>query len=156
MIIVKAEIRNKHRNKRKIKEEIKKTSEDLKSTLSFFEYAALQYKLRKNIRKQETKWKATHQKKLDNLRKTVRKEDENVNVQFIPKIVHNFSTHVLSKEEEEALAYGLDHYIPAQLDKRRLEVEFESFYQNIIRNIPDLPEQEKQGIKTKFLSTFNN
>ena len=62
----------------------------------------------------------------------------------------------MSKEEEEALEYGLDHYIPAQLDKRRLEVEFESFYQNILRNIPDLPEEQKQGIKTKFLSTFNN
>ncbi len=44
----------------------------------------------------------------------------------LPNIVHNFSTYTLTDKETEALAYGLDHYIPGDIDKRRLEVEFKT------------------------------
>ena len=68
-IIVENKIGNEHRNKCKIKEEIRKTSTELMSKLSLLEYAALHHKPRKNIRKQETKWKATHRKKVIKLTK---------------------------------------------------------------------------------------
>ena len=58
-----------------------------------------------------------------------------------PNIVYNFSTYDLSEAERKALAYGLDHYIPDKIDKRKLEVEFENLYQNILWHADDIEEE---------------
>ena len=50
----------------------------------------------------------------------------------------------------------MDHYIPDKIDKRRLEVEFENLYQNILWSANDIGEQEKQNLKTKFLGCFRD
>ena len=155
-MIVETEIDNKHRMKCKIKDDIAITAANIKSTLSFFEHKALLYKLRNLVGKREKKWKATQEKKLRKLREDSRTLPQEPALKYLPSIVHNFSSYVLSKEESESLAYGLDHYIPANIDKRRLEVEFEDFYQSILWNTKDLPENAKLNLKTKFLSTFQN
>ena len=41
----------------------------------------------------------------------------------------SYSQRMISQNERKALSYGLDHYIPNEIDKRRLEVEFENLYQ---------------------------
>ena len=74
----------------------------------------------------------------------------------MPNIVHNFSSYNLSEMERKALAYGLDHYIPEKIDKRRLEVEFEDLYQNILWTNKDLGEEAKLNLKSKFLNCFRN
>ena len=71
---------------------------------------------------------------------------------FGKKIVHNFSTYDLSTEEVEALSYGIDHDIPVKTDKRKVEVEFELFYKNVLAGITDLSEDERIGIKSGLLN----
>ena len=74
-----------------------------------------------------------HKKKLLNLRKRQYNYDDTANIQ--KNIIHNFSTYVLTKLEEEALIYGLDQHIPPSTDKNTIETEFEYFYQNILNVI---------------------
>ena len=95
-------------------------------------------------------------KKLEALRKKETKHDRTRTSPALPNIVHNFSSYNLTIEEHKALSYGLDHYIPDKLDKRRIEVEFENLYQNILWNAKDIGEQEKQNLKTKFLGCFRD
>ena len=52
------------------------------------------------------------------------------------------------------MAYGLDHYIPDKIDKRRLEVEFENLYQNILWTTDKIEEEKTLNLKTKFLNCF--
>ena len=103
-----------------------------------------------------TKWKQTQENKIKNLRDDSRPTPQDPTDKQIPCIVHNFLSYELSKEESEALRYGLDHYIPSDIDKRRLEVEFEDFYQNILWSTKDLQENTKKNLNAKFLSTFQN
>ena len=49
--ILEHEIGNKHQTKNKIKEQLLSSSNQLKSTLSYLEYKAIQYRLRSNISK---------------------------------------------------------------------------------------------------------
>ncbi len=153
-IILETEIGNKHKAKKKINEQIIASNNRLKSQLSYLEHKAIQYRLRTNMRKWIGKWKATQAKKLEKLRKEANPDVESTKP--LPNIVHNFSSYALSEEEMKALAYGLDHYIPDKIDKRRLEVEFENVYQNILWNAKDIGEDKKLNIKTKFLSCFKN
>ena len=155
-MIIEAEIANKHLIRKKIKADLAKSSANLRSTLTFFEHHALLYKLRNLIAKKIKKWKLTQEKKIRKLRENSRPPIEEQERKALPSIVHNFSSYVLSNEEREALRYGLDHYIPTKVDKRRLEVEFEDFYQSILWNTKDLSENVKLNLKTKFLSTFQN
>ena len=62
----------------------------------------------------------------------------------------------MSNEKHKALAYGLDHYIPQRIDKRRLEVEFENLYQNILWSADKIGEEEKLNLKSKLLNCFKN
>ena len=71
---------------------------------------------------------------------------------FSKNVVHNFSSYSLSQQEIEALSYGIDHYIPVKTDTKRVEVEFEYFYKNLLSEVTELPEQERIGIKTKLLN----
>ena len=142
--------------KNKIAKKLLDSNNKLKSELSYLEHKAVQYRLRTNINKWIKKWKATQAKKLDNLRREDSARNEIRRAPTMPNIVHNFSTYELSAEERKALAYGLDHYIPEKIDKRRLEVEFENLYQNILWNSNNIGEEEKLNLKTKVLSCFRN
>ena len=154
--ILEHEIGNKHQTKNKIKEQILSSSNHLKSALSFLEYKAIQYRLRSNVSKRIKKWKALQSKKLENLRKKETRNKDAQETNRLPNIVHNFSSYQLSNEEQKALSYGLDHYIPERIDKRRLEVEFENLYQNILWSADKIGEEEKLNLKTKFLNCFKN
>ena len=68
------------------------------------------------------------------------------------KVVHNFSSYNLTGEEIEILSFGIDHYIPLKAELKRIEVEFEYYYKNILSDITDLQEAEKMGLKTHLLS----
>ena len=74
----------------------------------------------------------------------------------LPNIVHNFSTYILSNEEHKALAHGLEHYIPERIDKRKLEIEFEQLYKDIIWNAENITGEEKLRLKTKILGCYKN
>ena len=46
-------------------------------------------------------------------------------------IRHNFSSYSLTKEEVEALSYGIDQHIPNYNDRNNINTEFELLFQNI-------------------------
>ena len=52
-----------------------------------------------------------------------------------------------------ALAYGLDHHIPTNINKNAIFTEFEQFFQNLLRDILLIPENELSRIKTKLRNT---
>ena len=124
--------------------------------LSYLEHKAVQYRLHTNNEKWIRKWDRTQTKKLECLRQKGAKNNQSRISPPLPNIVHNFSSYDLTNEERKALAYGLGHYIPDKIDKRRLEVEFENLYQNILWSANDIGEQEKQNLKTKFLGCFRD
>ena len=152
-IILETEIGNKHKTKKKIEEKLATVSSRLATELTFLEYKAIQYRLRTNVSKWKRKWNLTQEKKLEALRKEVRHDPI---AKPLPNIVHNFSTYVLSNEEHKALAHGLEHYVPERIDKRKLEVEFEQLYKDILWNAENITGEEKLSIKTKILSCYKN
>ena len=96
-----------------------------------------------------------HGKKLHNLK--LKQETINyVNERKQPYIkhpLHNFSSYVMSNEEYTALSFGLDHHIPTKSKDVAIEVEFEQFYQGLLRNLAHIPDNELTSLKTKLIST---
>ena len=72
---------------------------------------------------------------------------------YIKHTVHNFSSYVWSNEEYTALSFGLDHHIPTKSKDVAIEVEFEQFYQGLLRNLTHIPGNELTLLKTKLRST---
>ena len=68
-------------------------------------------------------------------------------------MVYNFSSYVLTEEEMIALVYGLDHHIPTNINKDAIFTESEQFFQNLLRDISHIPENELSRIKTKLRNT---
>ena len=49
--------------------------------------------------------------------------------------IHNFSSCALSNEEHTALLFSLDHHIQTKSKDITAKVEFEQFYQGLLRNL---------------------
>lgn len=64
-------------------------------------------------------------------------------------MVHTFSSHALTEEEITALACELDHHITSNINKNVVCTGFEHFFQTLLRDIPHIPENELNRIKTK-------
>ena len=47
--------------------------------------------------------------------------------------MHNFSSDVLSSDEEIAFSYGLDQHIPSSLNKTDINAEFEQLYHGLLK-----------------------
>ena len=72
---------------------------------------------------------------------------------YIKHTVHNFSSYVLSNEDYTPLLFGLDSHIPTKSKDVAIEVEFEQFYQGLLRNLTHIPENELTSLKTTLRST---
>ena len=59
----------------------------------------------------------------------------------------------MSNEEYTALSFGLHHHIPTKSKDVAIEVEFEQFYQGLLRNLTHIPDNELTSLKTKLRST---
>ena len=51
------------------------------------------------------------------------------------------------------MSFDLDEHIPAGLNHNKLFTEFEIFYQNILNDLPNLPEHDTMALKTKLCHT---
>ena len=60
----------------------------------------------------------------------------------------------MSNEEYTALSFGLHHHIPTKSKDVAIEVEFEQFYQGLLRNLTHIPDNELKSLKTKLRSTY--
>ena len=59
----------------------------------------------------------------------------------------------MNKEEIEALSYGIDQHIPNYTDRNTINTESESFFQNVLNDISNIPEETLTNIKTKLRSS---
>ena len=95
-----------------------------------------------------------HEKNLNNLQKLQQNYVNTKTKQHpIRQIIHNFSSYVLSRDEEIALSYGLDQDIPSNLNKTDIEAEFERLYQGLLKDISNIPEKNLSTLKRKLRST---
>ena len=51
---------------------------------------------------------------------------------LLKSIVHNFLSHNLTKEEHEALSYGLNYHIQTNINRNNIKTEFESSFLNLL------------------------
>ena len=94
-----------------------------------------------------------HEKKLQKFL-TAQKRENNVSKPvLLNSIVHNFSSYNLTQEEHEALSYGLDLHIPTSINRNKIKTEFESFFQSLLYDLSDMPENEISKVKTKLGNT---
>ena len=49
-----------------------------------------------------------------------------------------------------ALPCGLDHHIPTEANRNTIAIEFKHFFQNLLKDISNIPESELAQIKTKL------
>ena len=63
------------------------------------------------------------------------------------QIVHNYSSYTLSDEQYEAISFDLDTHVPVKVNKNAIYTEFEVFYQSLLKNISNIPENELRQIK---------
>ena len=61
-------------------------------------------------------------------------------------IIHNFPSCDLSDEEITGLFCGLDTHIPTNINSTEVELLF----QNLLKDIPNIPVKKLRRIKTKF------
>ena len=72
--------------------------------------------------------------------------------EYLSKYNKNFSSYVLSLDEEIALLYGLDQQIPSSLNKTDTDAEFEQFYHGLLKDMSNIPEENLSTLKTKLRS----
>ena len=62
------------------------------------------------------------------------------------------SSSELPDEEYTALSFRLNHHIPSRTDASLIYTEFETYYQNVIHKLTNLPETKISHLKTKLRS----
>ena len=72
---------------------------------------------------------------------------------LVKRTLHNFSSYLLTREEQIALSYGPEKHIPDSTNKSLIYTKFEHIYQNLLKSIKDLLEANRYTIKTKMRKT---
>ena len=158
-MIVKAELIRNYKIQRTLKRKISETSAELSLCTSYLFQCALRYRIRVAVAAKKQKWKSTHQKKLDALRRdSFTFPDRRSASTTVPKVVHNFSSYDLSENERKILSLSLDHYVAGKDQGMRIKAKFERFYQSIListNHLSHLSERDRLNLKAKFLETYN-
>ena len=154
-LVMETELQNKHREKGKLRKNIRTINVLLSTSLSVIVYNALLHQINIAVKSRMKVIKLRHGKKLYNRnlkQETTNYVDERKR-SYIKHTVDNFSSYVLSNEEYTALSFGLDHHIPTKSKNVAIEVEIEQFYQSLLRNLMHIPDNELTSLKTKLKST---
>ena len=146
------ELQGKHHEKKNLKKDIKAPSIQLKSCLNVLIYSVLFHKINIAVRSRSDAVSKIHDKKLFNLRKQKNQRSLNDEEKQSKNIRHNFSSYSLTKEEVEALSYGIDQHIPNYNDRNNINTEFELLFQNILNDISNTAQETLTNIKTKLRS----
>ena len=118
----------KHHEKKKLKKDIKALSIQLKSCSNNLIYSVLLHKFNIAVRSRSNAVSKRHVKKLFNLRKQKDQRSLNDEEKQSKNIIHNFQSYSLTKEEVEALSYGLDQNIPNYTHRNTINTEFGLFF----------------------------
>ena len=106
-ILIEAELKNKYKEKKRLTQETKENQNIIYSKLSFISKIVVNYKLRKTLKGKCQKWSSTHTKNIEELQTEnpfIKPND--ISGCSIKSVTHNFSSDILSKEEEIAFSYG--------------------------------------------------
>ena len=106
-LVMKAELKDKHNSKKKLKNIIRRLTFDLKRKVSFILFTATIYQLDIAIKSRSKATGLRHEKKLRKLCKAQNSTmKDNVNLELIKHTVHNYSSYILSEQEKIALSFG--------------------------------------------------
>ena len=152
MLETETELQNKHREKSKLRKNIRSINALLSTSLSVILYNALLHRITIAVKSRIKVIKFRHGKKLKLKQETTNYVDERKR-SYIKHTIHDFSSYVLSNEEYTALSFGPDHHPPTKSKDNAIEVEFEQFYQGLLRNLTYIPDNELTSLKTKLRST---
>ena len=151
-LVMETELQNKYREKRKLRKDIRSINILLSTSLSVVVHNAFLHQINIAVKSRIKVIKLRQGKKLHNLKlkqETTNYVDERKQ-SYIKHTVHNFSSYVMSNEEYTALSFGLRHHIPTKSKDVAIEVEFEQFYQGLLRNLTHIPDNELTSLKTKL------
>ena len=104
-IVMETELQKKHREKIKLREEIKNFVVQLKNELELMLYNTLKHQINKTIGSRRIAISSCHKKKLEKFRERQLKLKQQNEEKIKRQIIHNFSSYVLSHEECIALSY---------------------------------------------------
>ena len=134
--IIDAELKNKHWKNKIVLTIIRKRQEELKSRVGYITYIVFYHNINKVISKDGTDWMKTHHKKT---RGFERRQNKGNNIRnFLTKsIIHNFSSHVLTEEEQRVLSFCADGNIRTKLNEKKYKLNLNLFTGNFfnIRSI---------------------
>ena len=120
----------KHQEKKKMKQEIKALSTQLKIALP-----TLLHWINMAVKSRIKSIATCHERKLSKFRKHQQKCNMTCRIEVSKSVIHSFSSYTLSEDEIMALNYGLDQHMPYTVSYNSIGTEFELFSQNIIRDI---------------------
>ena len=135
-LVMETELKNKHREKGKLRKNIRTINVFLSTSLSVIVYNALLHQINIAVKSRIKVIKLRHGKKRHNskLKQETTNYVDELKLSYIKHTVDNFSSYVFSNEEHTALSFGIDHHIPTKSKNVAIEVEFAQFYQSLLRN----------------------
>ena len=143
-IIIESEMQVKHQEKKKLKQEIKALSTQLKIALPTLVYTTLLHGISVAVKSRIKSTAKRHERKLSKFRKHQQKSDIKRRIEISKNVIHNFLSYTLSEDEIMALNYGLDQHIPCRVSYNSINTDFE---------LSHIPEQTLAHVKTKFRNT---
>ena len=155
--IIEAVLKNKYKEKKRFTQELKESISILYSKVSFISNIVVNYKLRKTLKQKCKIWSTTHAKDIE--------EIQTENPFLNPKVVSvcptksgidNFLSYILSKEEKNALSYGLKNVVANRLNRNGIMAELEYFYQRKCHHTTQLGHKEQEEIKRKVRRICKN
>ena len=156
-LVMETEIEHKQYHLRKIQKDVRSLAISQKSTFGVILFNMVTHQLEVAIQSHLLSIKKRHIKNINYLRNNKRNYNTVADTpQLIRNTIHNFSSYILSRDEELALMYGMDQNIPSHLRSNVIKTEFELFCQGLLKNIEHLPENTISQIKTKLQQTCEN
>ena len=152
-LVMESDIQSKHLESKKLKKELLLACIQLESVLGLFLYNALLHQVSFAVKIRRKATLKRHKKKLIKFCKNQNIAPQSHKPSFAKCIVHNFSSYDLSDAEIMALSYGLDTHISANTNSNTIATEFKLFFQNLLKDISNIPERELSKIKTKLRNT---
>ena len=127
--VMETEMEDKHDQKRKIQKQFRDIKFQLKSSSTLILYNTLLDQINIAVKSTVKAITTRHLNKLSSLCNRRSTYSKNVNhTSFIKSTVYN----TLTEDEYIALAFGLDHHIPARTNKNIIDTEFELYFQGLI------------------------
>ena len=150
-------LKNKYKGKKIFTQELRESISILYSKVSFTSNIVVNYKLRKTLKQKCKIWSTTHAKDIEEIQTENPFINPNV-VSVCPTKydIDNFSSCVLSKEEKNALSYGLKNPLPNRLNRNGIMAELEYFYQQKSYHTTQLGQKEQEKIKSKVRRICKN